>query len=403
MPQATTDSGISTFDLSFDDTAVAFAHKSDHELRLSYLIFSLTKNPGLVKILSQGARWAMAVGLPVKPLIKATVYRQFCGGETRAEYHRVIDMLARAGIDTILDYSVEGVENEAGFDDFTHSMLAIIAQARNNSNIPCVSLKMTAIGAFDLYKKVTAGSGLDAVETAAWQRVDDRLQTICHAAVEAGKPVYVDAEESWIQGAIDGLIESKMAKLNSARAHLFTTLQFYRTGRVDHFKALIERARDEGWRLGVKFVRGAYMEKERERAFSLGYPSPIHPTKAATDSDYDRALEIFADNVEVVELCNGTHNEQSCLLLARLMAAGSIPCDHSHVYFSQLFGMSDHVSFNLARRGYNVSKYLPFGPVASTLPYLVRRAEENTAIAGQMSKELQIIIRELKRRRAASR
>lgn len=403
MPRATAKSGSQHDTLSFDNTAVAFAHKSDHDLRLSHFIFSLTKNPRLVMILSQGARWAMALGLPVKPLIKATVYRQFCGGETRQEYAKVINMLARARIGTILDYSVEGVESEAGFDDFMQALLDIIAEARTNPNIPCVSLKMTAIGAFHIYEKVTDGAALTTAEATAWQRIADRLETICRAAAEAGKPLYVDAEESWIQGAIDGLIEAKMTKFNRSRACLFTTVQFYRLGRVDYFKSLIEQARRENWRLGIKFVRGAYMEKERERARAKGYPSPINTDKTSTDDDYDRALKIFAENIDVVELCSGTHNEKSCLLLARLMAERGIPNSHPHVYFSQLFGMSDHVSFNLARQGYNVSKYLPFGPVESTLPYLVRRAEENTAIAGQMSKELQIIVQERKRRRAARR
>jgi proline dehydrogenase len=403
MSRAVAESGSPSFSLSFDDTAVAFSHKSDHELRLSHFIFNLTKNPGLVKILSQGARWAMAIGLPIKPLIKATVYRQFCGGENRQEYERVIAMLARARIGTILDYSVEGVESETGFDDFMQALLKIISEARTNPNIPCVSLKMTAIGAFDTYEKVTAGAKLNTAEAAAWQRITERLETICQAAAEARKPLYVDAEESWIQGAIDGLVEAKMATFNRLRANLFTTLQFYRTDRVDHFRALIARARQEGWRLGVKFVRGAYMEKERERARAQGYRSPIRPNKAATDGDYNLALQHFVDNINVVELCSGTHNEQSCLLLAQLMAERGIPNNHPHVYFSQLFGMSDHVSFNLARQGYNVSKYLPFGPVESTLPYLVRRAEENTAIAGQMSKELQVIVQERKRRRAARR
>ena len=403
MSRAVAESGLPAFPLSFDDTAVAFSHKSDHELRLSHFIFSLTKNPGLVRILSQGARWAMAIGLPIKPLIKATVYRQFCGGENRQEYERVIAMLARARIGTILDYSVEGVESEVGFDDFMQALLKIIAEARANPNIPCVSLKMTAIGAFDIYEKVTAGAKLNTAEAAAWQRINERLETIGQAAAEACKPLYVDAEESWIQGAIDDLVETKMATFNRPRANIFTTLQFYHTGRVDYFKTLIARARREGWCLGVKFVRGAYMEKERERAHAQGYRSPIHPHKAATDGDYDHALQLFADNIDVVELCSGTHNEQSCLLLARLMAERGISNNHPHVYFSQLFGMSDHISFNLARQGYNVSKYLPFGPVESTLPYLVRRAEENTAIAGQMSKELQIIVQERKRRRAARR
>jgi proline dehydrogenase len=385
--------------VSFEDTAVAFRNKSDKELLLSYLIFGLTKSPFLVKFLSQAAKITLAMGLPVKPIIKSTVFRQFCGGERETEYTTVVDKLGRSGIGAILDYSVEGTEDETGFDATTRELLAIIDKSRTHPDIPCTCMKMTGIGPFDLYRKVTAGEPLTVDEQGEWERVKARLEEICEASFKADKPIYIDAEETWIQKAIDDLAETMMARYNTRRAIFFTTLQLYRWDRNDYFLQLIRRARSEGYQLGIKIVRGAYIEKERDRAKRHGYPSPINATKADTDRAYDSAVEIFIDNIDVVEICVGTHNEASCKLLLKLMADNDLPNDHPHIYFSQLYGMSDNISFNLADAGYNVSKYLPYGPVESTLPYLARRAEENTAIAGQMSKELEIIIKERNRRK----
>ncbi len=386
--------------VSFDNTSIAFQNKSDGELLLSYLIFGLTKSPLLVKFLSQAAKITLALGLPVKPLIKATVFRQFCGGEKQKEYSRVIDRLSKAEIGAILDYSVEGTEDEAGFESTKNELLKIIEQSKDNPGIPCTCMKMTAIGPFELYRKVTAGEALDAREQREWSQVKARLEAICEASCQAGKPIYIDAEETWIQDAIDDLAEAMMARYNRSSAIVFTTLQLYRWDRNDYFRELIRRARANGHQLGIKIVRGAYIEKERERARRLGYRSPINDTKADTDREYDRAVEIFVDNIDVVDICVGTHNEASCRRLLKLMAERKLPNDHPHIFFSQLYGMSDNISYNLASAGYNVSKYLPYGPVESTLPYLARRAEENTAIAGQMSKELEIIINERKRRKA---
>ncbi len=385
--------------VSFKNTAVAFKNKSDRELLLAYLIFSLTKSPFLVKFLSQAAKFTMAIGLPVKPLIKATVFKQFCGGEKKEEYLNVIGKLGRAAIGTILDYSVEGRQDEDVFENTQKGLLNIIEQARKNDNIPCACMKMTAIGSGDLLEKVTAGKTLSKVEKQAWEKLTARLERICKTACEAGKPIYIDAEESWVQGAIDRLAEQMMLKYNKKKAIVFTTLQLYRWDRIDYFKKLIAHARKHFYILGIKIVRGAYLEKERERARDLGYPSPVNSSKAATDDEYNRAINVFIDNINVTEICLGTHNESSCQLLMNCMAAKDIPNNHPHIYFSQLFGMSDNISYNLAQAGYNVSKYLPFGPVESTLPYLARRAEENTAIAGQMSKELEIIVKERKRRK----
>jgi len=262
-------------------------------------------------------------------------------------------------------------------------------------------MKMTGIVAESLLEKMTAKVVLSKEDERAWERLRQRLSEICTLAGEGGTPIYIDAEESWVQGAIDDLAEEMMLTFNRKRAVVFTTLQMYRTDRVDYFKKLIESARQNDFILGIKIVRGAYMEQERERARRRGYSSPIYPDKPATDRAFDETLHIFMDHMDMVEICVGTHNETSCRLLADLMAGRGIPNNHPHICFSQLYGMSDHISYKLADAGYNVTKYLPFGPVASTLPYLARRAEENTAIAGQMGKELEIIVRERQRRRNA--
>lgn len=386
--------------VSFKDTAIAFQHKSDRELLLSYLIFGLTKSPFLVKFLSQAAKFTLAIGLPVKPFIKATVFKQFCGGEKKEEYSKIIAKLGKADVGTILDYSVEGTKDEAGFEDTMDQLLQIIEQSKSDPNIPCTCMKMTAVGSFDLFKKITANEPLSKKDQRELNKVKIRLGKICKASYEADKPIYIDAEETWIQGAIDRLAEEMMAKYNQNKAIVFTTLQLYRWDRNDYFKQLIQKARTGVYKLGIKIVRGAYLEKERERARRLRYKSPINETKVKTDREYNKAVEIFIDNIDVVEICVGTHNEESCKLLIQAMAEKKLPINHPHIYFSQLYGMSDNISFNLANAGYNVSKYLPFGPIESTLPYLARRAEENTAIAGQMSEELEIIVHERRRRKS---
>ena len=385
--------------VSFDDTQVAFQNKSNRELFLSYLIFLLTKNPFLVKVLSKTAKLCLDLNLPIKAIIKSTVFKQFCGGESSLEYRRVIDALGRSTIGTILDYSVEGGQDEEGFESTSKELLKVIQEAAINPNIPCTCMKLSAIGDFGLFEKVSSGVALSTSEQDAWEKIENRLDTICKAAALVGKPIYIDAEESWVQEAMDRLAETMMTRYNTERAVVYTTLQLYRWDRIDYLKKLIQKAREAGYILGVKIVRGAYLEKERERAREKGYPSPVNPSKQATDDEYNRAITLFIDNIDVCELCLGTHNEYSCRLLMQQMEERNIVRNHQHVWFAQLYGMSDNISYNLAKAGYNVTKYLPYGPVEATLPYLTRRAEENTAIAGQMSKELEIIVRERQRRR----
>ncbi|MFH2091659.1 MAG: proline dehydrogenase family protein [Pseudomonadota bacterium] len=393
----------SDISVSFEDTSAAFKHKTDAELFVSYMIFRLTKNPFLMKFFSRAAKLMLYLGLPIKPIIKATIFKQFCGGEKKEEYSKVISQLSQASIGTILDYSVEGSENEQSFENTKQELLRLTEQSKSNPNIPCTCMKMTAIASFDLLEKISSKKMLSSKEQTEWENLRNRLDQICQASFKADKPIYIDAEETWVQDSIDILVEEMMAKYNTKKAIVFTTLQLYRWDRNDYFKRLIETARAGSYRLGIKIVRGAYLEKENQRAKKMGYPTPINPTKEATDRDYNKAVEIFINNIDMVDICVGTHNEDSCNFLIKLMADKKLPNNHPHIYFSQLYGMSDTISFNLSKAGYNVSKYLPFGPVESTLPYLTRRAEENTAISGQMSKELEIIQRERKRRKTTNK
>lgn len=387
--------------ISFKDTETAFKSRSDWDLLVANLVLWMVSRPLLVKILSAATKLALAMKLPIKPLIKETIFAMFCGGEDESEYSRRITSMSDSKIGTILDYAVEGNETEEAFDATQKKLLELADKAGKNPDIPCTCLKMTAIASFELLEKMTASSPLSNEEKISWKRVTERLDAVCEASRKAGKPIYIDAEESWIQGAIDKLVENAMEKYNTKKAVVFTTLQLYRWDRVDYLRGLIKKASEGGYHLGIKIVRGAYMEKERERAREFGYPSPITASKEETDQEYNEVLEIILDNINIIELCAGTHNEESCLLLTRIMAEKHLPNNHPNIYFSQLFGMSDHISYNLARHGYNISKYLPFGPVEATIPYLVRRAEENTSIAGQMTQELNMVITERRRRKAA--
>lgn len=387
--------------ISFKDTETAFKSRSDWDLLVANLVLWMVSRPLLVKILSAATKLALAMKLPIKPLIKETIFAMFCGGEDESEYSRRITSMSDSKIGTILDYAVEGNETEEAFDATQKKLLELADKAGKNPDIPCTCLKMTAIASFELLEKMTASSPLSNEEKTSWKRVTERLDAVCEASRKAGKPIYIDAEESWIQGAIDKLVENAMEKYNTKKAVVFTTLQLYRWDRVDYLRGLIKKASEGGYHLGIKIVRGAYMEKERERAREFGYPSPITASKEETDQEYNEVLGIILDNINIIELCAGTHNEESCLLLTRIMAEKHLPNNHPNIYFSQLFGMSDHISYNLARHGYNISKYLPFGPVEATIPYLVRRAEENTSIAGQMTQELNMVITERRRRKAA--
>jgi proline dehydrogenase len=389
------------FKLDFQDTATAFADKSDAELSEKYRLFKMLNSPLLNSIGTRAAKFALALGLPVEGVIKSTIFEQFCGGETIEECAPVIDRLGRAGIGTILDYAIEGRSTEQDFDNTRDEIMRTIERAKDDPNIPFAVFKVTGIAPLGTLEKISSKKKLDAKGQAKCERIHTRVNEICELAHSIGQPVFIDAEESWVQDAIDGLATDMMEKYNRQQPIVYNTLQMYRTDRLEYLHDARRAAHSDGYNLAVKLVRGAYMEKERERAEDMGYESPIHPDKKATDRDYNAALEYCIDHLDDVAFVAGTHNERSTQLLAQMMHQRGLAHDHPQIFFSQLYGMSDNLSYVLANRGYNVSKYVPYGPVADAVPYLVRRAEENSSAAGQVSRELDLIKRELQRRRSA--
>lgn len=384
--------------VSFEDTSNAFAHLSNSDLRFNYWIFRLMNNAGLTNLSTSLAEFAIKFGLPVSWAAKPTIFRVFCGGETIDESLKIVEKLGKNNVGAILDYSVEGQEQEKEFAKTEEELVRIVSIAKDNPHIPVTCMKVSGIASNRLLEKLSTQEWLSDPQRVLSGVLHQRLERICQANFDANVPVYIDAEESWIQPAIDRLVETMMAKLNKEQAIVFQTVQMFRHDRLEYLKSLIEKARREGFKVGVKIVRGAYLDKENKRAQEMGYPTPIQPTKQATDDDYNEALKLCIENIDWVELCAGTHNELSSKYLAYLMNEKGLQNDHPNVYFSQLYGMSDYMSFNLAAAGYNVSKYLPYGPVKFTLPYLIRRAKENTAIAGQMGKEYSMILKEQERR-----
>ncbi len=390
---------MSDFRLDLQDTATAFADKSDLQLKEKYRLFKLLNSPILNSLGSTAARFALSIGLPVEGLIKATIYEQFCGGETIEECEKTIETLGRAHIGTILDYSVEGKSTEEDFDHTKDEIIRTIKRAKNDPNIPFAVFKVTGVAPLGTLERLSAKKKLDAKSQAKCERIHNRVNEICEYAYSVGQPVFIDAEDSWIQDAIDRLAVEMMEKYNRERPIIFNTIQLYRTDRLQYLKESRRQAKLDGYILAVKLVRGAYMEKERERAAKMGYASPIHSTKADTDADYEAAIEYCIRHFKDMAFVAGTHNEKNTQLLAGLMNDAGISPNHPNIFFSQLYGMGDNISYVLAKNGYNVSKYVPYGPVAESIPYLIRRAEENSSATGQVSRELEMIERELKRRK----
>lgn len=386
--------------VSFDNTAIAFAAKSDADLLRMYGLFAAMNNNFLVKTGGTLVQQALKWHLPVKFLVKPTIFRQFCGGENLAECDQAIAGLAASHIGTILDYSVEGENDEQSFEHTCREILATIAKARQNPHIPFSVFKVTGLGDANLLTKVQDRQDLNEAETAAFTRVQDRVKRICAQAHAAGVRVFIDAEESWFQDTIDQLAEEMMALYNKVQAIVYNTYQLYRHDRLQVLKRDHERARTQGYYLGAKLVRGAYLEKEARVARQKGYPNPINPSKAATDDLFNEALRFCVAHLDHMAICAGTHNEESCYLLLELMEKQGLARDDERIYFAQLYGMSDNLSYNLAHAGYRVAKYVPYGPVEAVMPYLLRRAEENTAIAGQSSREFNLVKKEMQRRKA---
>lgn len=382
--------------LSFDNTENAFKAKTNSDLSRSYWLFNLIGKPLLVKL---GANFGpLALNIGFKGLIKGTIFKQFVGGETIHDCSLTIAELGKYHIGTILDYSVEGKESEKDFDHCLEETLETIQKAKNDKNIPFCVFKVTGLARFAILEKVSANQNLNEAEKGEWQRVKERVSKICKSALENNQPIFIDAEESWIQPAIDDLANVNMAICNKSKAIVYNTFQLYRSDRLNYLSESIKKGKSNSYHVGAKLVRGAYMEKERARAKEMNYPSPIQPTKEAADKDYDAALKLCIENIGMMGLCAGTHNEKSSSYLLELMTQNNISPSDERIYFSQLFGMSDHISYNLSLNGYNVVKYVPYGPVKEVLPYLIRRAQENTSVKGQTGRELNLIIKEKKRR-----
>ena len=383
----------------FDNTQVAFSLKSDAELKRAYFLFKMIGSQSLVKIGTSVTNLALKAHLPVEGLIRATVFDHFCGGINEVDCLKVVDKMYTKGVSSVLDYSVEGKEEESQFDAALAMTLKTIEFAKEREAIPFAVFKPTGFGRIDLYEKVGEKAHLSAAEQDEWQRIITRFDTACKAAFEKDVLLLIDAEESWMQDAADAVVTDMMRKYNQQKAIVFNTLQMYRWDRLDYLKQLHEQAKMEGFHIGMKLVRGAYMEKENERAAIKGLKSPICISKEATDVNYDAAVLYMVEHLDHMFIFAETHNEDSSYTLMQLLDEKGISKDDKRIFFGQLLGMSDNISFNLAAHNYNVAKYLPFGPVRDVMPYLIRRAQENTSVAGQTSRELNLITKEKKRRK----
>ncbi len=383
----------------FDNTQVAFSLKSDTELERAYFLFKLIANQPLVRIGTAVTNFAIKAHLPVEGLIRATVFDHFCGGINEADCLPVVDKMFTKGVSSVLDYSVEGKEEEAQFDAALAMTLRTIDFAKEKDSIPFAVFKPTGFGRFELYEKVGANIKLSESEEAEWSKIMRRFDTVCRTAYEKDVALLIDAEESWMQDAADQLVTQMMRKYNKDKAIVFNTLQMYRHDRLEYLKNLHKQAQEQGFFIGMKLVRGAYMEKENTRAQEKGYPSPICSSKQATDDNFNAAVEYMTSHLDKMSVFAGTHNEESSYRLMEILAEKDLAKNDSRVWFGQLYGMSDNISYNLAAAGFNVAKYLPFGPVRDVMPYLIRRAEENTSVAGQTSRELTLLKTERTRRK----
>lgn len=383
----------------FNNTQVAFALKSDTELDRAYFLFKMISNEPFVRIGAAVTNFALNAHLPVEGLIRATVFDHFCGGVNENDCLSVVDKMYTKGVSSVLDYSVEGKEEEDQFDAALAMTLKTVEFAKERDAIPFAVFKPTGLGRFELYEKLGEKQTLNTKEQEEWDRVVARFDLVCSEAHKKNVALLIDGEESWMQDAADDLVTEMMRKYNKEKAIVFNTLQMYRWDRLDYLKKLHEQAKEEGFFIGMKLVRGAYMEKENDRAKEKGYPSPICSTKEATDVNYDAAVQYMLQHLDKMSIFAGTHNEESTYSLMEMMKAKGISSKDDRIWFGQLYGMSDNISYNLADHNYNVAKYLPFGPVKDVMPYLIRRAEENTSVAGQTSRELGLIKTERKRRK----
>lgn len=405
--------------ISFDNTAIAFAHRSDTELKEAHWLFSMMGKPWLVKLGTRLAPWSIKAGLPVKGLIRKTIFKQFVGGESLEATIPVAEKMTRYNVKVILDYGVEGMEGEESYDHACEEFIRVINFAATQPNVPFMSVKVTGMARFSLLEKLdslmhgaeavslikrfnAALEQLNALEMNEWERVHARMKRLCEAASKANVGFLVDAEETWIQDPVDALTMIMMDEYNRNRLVIYNTIQLYRHDRLGFLMQSYEAALERDFILGAKLVRGAYMEKERRRAKEKGYPSPIQPSKEASDKDYNEAVGFCIERLDQIGLIVASHNEYSNFRAVQLLQEKGLPLNHPRVHFSQLYGMSDNITYNLAEAGCSVSKYLPFGPIRDVVPYLMRRAQENTSVGGQTSRELNLIKKELRRRKGNS-
>ncbi len=397
--------------ISFENTATAFEYKSDSELKKAKFLFESMAIDWLVKLGTKLTPWIIKSGLPVKGLIRKTIFSQFVGGETLGETSKVVDKLSKFNVKVILDYGVEGKEGEENFDQAAGNFIKVIEYAASQPNIPFISVKLTGFARFELLQKLDSAADyndtingivatgiLTSDEKLEWQKVESRLERICEAAKISNTGVLIDAEESWIQDPVDALTVKMMKKFNAQKAIVYNTVQLYRHDRLQFLKDSFSVSINNHFISGFKMVRGAYMEKERRRASELNYASPIQPDKRKTDEDYNAALTFCIERLDELYAIVATHNEYSNLYAVESMQKLQLTLDHPHIHFSQLYGMSDNITFNLAKAGCSVSKYLPFGPIKEVIPYLMRRAEENSSVSGQTGRELALIKKEIERR-----
>lgn len=384
--------------MNLNDTAIAFSHKSDLELKKAWLLFKTLANPQWVKLGKWASNLAFKLHLPVDPLIRWTLFQQFVGGEDIERCQQTIQTLAEHGVGSILDYSIESKTEESDFDATTDELLRVLDRAAGTPEIPFAVFKVSGLGTHDILTKASNWAPLTAEEEAQYESIYARLDRICAHAVAVKTPVFIDAEETWIQPVIDRWALAMMRKYNQEQAWVWNTAQLYRRSCLEEMKDVIQIAHQEGWFLGFKLVRGAYMEKENARAARLGVKSPIHGSKQATDQAFDDGVALCLEHLPRVSFCAGSHNQQSVLKLTQAMTERQLAPQDKRIWFAQLLGMSDHLSFNLANEGYNVAKYVPYGPIQELMPYLIRRAEENTSVRGQTGRELELLAQEMRRR-----
>lgn len=385
--------------IDFTDTKAAFANKSDKKLREIYYLFKMMNYPVLVNLGSFLTVWALKLHIPfVKGIVKNTIFEQFCGGTSLLDCQSTIDELYSQNVLTILDYGVESIENEDDYNAVTDELLNALDFAASNPSTPVIAVKLTGLTDRKLLEKLTAGKKLDRQEQRYYNNFYERINTICQRSRERGVAVFIDAEETWLQDEIDRIAIEMSREYNKERITVYNTYQMYRKDALENLKRDHKVALEEGYILGAKVVRGAYMDKENNRAEEMGYETPINPSKETTNKLFDESMYYSVEHYETLASCCATHNKASSLLYAQLIEDLDVPNDHLHLNFAQLYGMSDDITFNLSPHGYNVAKYLPYGKITDVIPYLIRRAQENTSVTGDMSRELNLIYKEMKRR-----